>query len=140
MAKFYSTGTKKLTPLAGRTYATTYHQLTDAERQRMFDHINGIMIELLEHALETGDNDILADLQAPMKGFPRTKKQPNYSAWDVMTDLRNYLAEGKDPTEGMLGRWSRLFEEFAEVDIQVQEGMRPRVENTYGNLFQLKRG
>ena len=138
MAKFYTTGVKKLTPLEGRTFSTTYHQIIDRERQRMHDHVNGIMTEILEHAMETQDYAAAKDLQSPLKGFPRTKRQPNYSAWDVMNDLREYLAAGNDPTEGMLGRWTRLFELFPEIDIQLQEGYRPRVENNFGNLFQLR--
>ena len=138
MAKFYTTGTKKMTPLEGRTFSTTYHQVIDRERQRMFDHVNGVMTEILEHAMETQDYDAARDLQQPLRGFPRTKKQPNYSAWDIMTDLRDYLAAGNDPTEGMLGRWSRLFEEFPEIDIELELGMRPRTQTNFGNLFEFK--
>jgi hypothetical protein len=107
MAKFGYTNRRQMDPRPGVKYATEYYRQSATQRARCLQHIERVIQQVGEQALESAGNfDLISE---PMTGFPRTKGEPNYSALDVMRDLVDQLDAGKDIPSGMLGRWNRLF-------------------------------
>ena len=131
MATFGYTSIKKMTPKDGNKFATDYYKQTKSERDRVVKHIDAKCAEIqsmYDKGLITADQ-----LSQPMKQFPRTGKQPNYSVADVVSDLKDQLANGKDIPSGMLGRWNRLFEGTGD-EIELELGYEPPPHN-FNSLF-----
>lgn len=102
MPKFKYDSQKTMDPIADRKYSTTYYRFSGREHQRISRHIYETLVSIAEH---TPDEV----LKLPLPGFPRTGRQPNYSAWDIVADLHNQVNyDCKDLPSGMLGRWNRL--------------------------------
>ena len=107
MAKFGYLNRRQMDPRPGVKYATEYYRQTATQRARCLQHIERVVQQVGEQALESqGNFDLISE---PMSGFPRTGGLANYSALDVMRDLVDQLDAGKDIPSGMLGRWNRLF-------------------------------
>ena len=107
MAKFGYLNRTQMDPRPGVKYATEYYRQTATQRARCLQHIERVVQQVGEQALESqGNFDLISE---PMSGFPRTGGLANYSALDVMRDLVDQLDAGKDIPSGMLGRWNRLF-------------------------------
>jgi hypothetical protein len=122
MAKFKYKSIKKMLPKDGVKYSTEYYKQSPAEYTRTDEHIRSVM----EQVITTADrNGILDELELPMPGFPRTNKQPNYSAMDVMRDMLDQINKEKDIPSGMLGRWNRLFGDNPELSIDMEEEKLP---------------
>jgi len=132
--KFVYEQTKQMTPKNNQSFATTYYQMTDTQRERLLKHVSEVAQEIYEHAAATGT---AGDLTEPLKGFPRLKGQPNYTAEDIITDFLGQLLQGKDAPSGMLGRWNRLFAEFPDVTVEMQDRIDYELERTqtYRTLF-----
>lgn len=128
MATFIRKGTKQMDPRPGVKYATEYTQLSPAQRRLLKRHIESTMRMVLEAALSQDDYSVLE----PLKGFPRTRGD-NYSAAEIMNDLNQQLDSGKDVPSGMLGRWNRLFEDFADEQINFQDLAESK--NNFGTLY-----
>jgi hypothetical protein len=116
MAKFKYKSTKELTPKPGVTYSTTYYQQRTEEYQRTRQHIIAVVTEI--SAVSDLDKDLAVWILEPLKGFPRTQRQPNYSLVDIVTDMLGQVEARKDIPSGMLGRWNRLFYD-TEWDIEM---------------------
>jgi len=135
MPEFKYTSKQELAPRPGQKFATTYYRFTGAERLRLHRH----MRKLLEDFFENIDD---ATLQAPLRGFPRQGRQPNYSAYNILEDLYDYVCyEGKDVPSGMLGRWNRLSEgmsgDWEITPVSSIEDFKPRVQSgNFARLFQ----
>lgn len=128
MATFTRTSTKKMEPRPGVKYATEYTRLSKAERRRLRRFVEGIYEETLQAALTHNDYALLE----PLRGFPRTHGQANYSAADVMQDMMDQLDANKDVPSGMLGRWNRLFDELPACQIEFAPAPP---ENNYQELY-----
>jgi hypothetical protein len=103
-------------PRPGRTYATIYYQQTLDQRNELLDHVRSVIGDIMRAA--QADPEDLTMLQQPLPGFRRTH-QANYSAVDIMNDMLTQLEAGRDITQGLLGRWNRLFGSTpAEIDIR----------------------
>lgn len=117
MAVFGYYSIKKMSPRPGARFATDYYKQTAAERTRLQQHVDWVREEIVTAALHT---DQVPDLEVPLTGFPRTGNAPNYSAFDVMTDMVEQLEAGRDLPSGMLGRWQRLFQTEPDYQIEMQ--------------------
>ena len=122
MAKFKYKTIKKMMPKDGVKYSTEYYKQSPAEYTRLDEHIRAVMEQVITAADRAG---ILDELEKPMSGFPRTNKQPNYSALDVMQDMLDQINREKDIASGLLGRWNRLFDANAEFTIEMEEERLP---------------
>jgi hypothetical protein len=129
MAKFVPHSTKQMEPKPGAPYATTYTKVTAAQRNRLQKHVDDIILELCEASV----NQKCAAMERPLKGFPRSGAQPNYSALDIVADMQRQLASGKDIPSGMLGRWNRLFAEWPDVCIDFVDSLKPTT--TFGSIY-----
>lgn len=116
MTQFIYHTLKELEPRPGVKFATSYYQQTVQEHDRVLAHVQRVMEACLTQLQEQGDLDVIHE---PLPGFPRTGQQSNYSFWDIVSDLNDYLVRGNDVPSGMLGRWNRLFEDNQDFQIQM---------------------
>jgi hypothetical protein len=131
MAKIYErTSTRTMDPRPGVKYATVYNRVRPAVRRKMLRDIQEVMDEIVDQCEHENDYPIVY----PLKGFPRTLGQENYSAGDIMVDLKQQLESGKDVPDAMIYRWNKLFQEFPELQIEFADTAAPT--NQYGALFQ----
>lgn len=107
MAQFKYKAIKKMDAKPGVKYSTEYYKQTPPEYTALSKHVDQTIREMI---LAADQANALGDLEAPLKGFPRTQGRPNYSAFDIMNDLKEQLDHERDLPSGMLGRWQRLFE------------------------------
>jgi hypothetical protein len=84
-----------------------------SQRLVLFEHVNQITDQML--TLMQQDAAAAAALQEPQTDFRRTEGQGYYSALDIVTDLWHQLDADRDATQGMVGRWNRLFAGTAHV-------------------------
>ena len=116
MAQFRYISERHMDPKPGRSYATIYYHQTPDQRDDLLDHVRSVIGDIVSAA--QADPADIHMLQQPLPGFRRTH-QANYSAVDIMTDMLTQLESGRDLTQGMLGRWNRLFGSTpAEIDIR----------------------
>lgn len=125
---------KELKPKPGRKFATNYYQQTHQEHQRVQEHCQTTITKCLWEFSAHGNLDIIHD---PLPGFPRTGGQPNYSFWDIVSDLNDYLIAGNDIPSGMLSRWNRLFENNPEFQILLETATERthREQTSFRKLF-----
>ena len=101
MAKFIYREIKHMTPRAGTKYATDYYKQHAWHYAELQKHIQRVIREITDYAQQ---HNCLADLEQPLKGFPRTGGKPNYSALDIMYDMYQQFELGRDLPSGILGR------------------------------------
>jgi len=131
MANIYErTSTRTMDPRPGVRYATVYNRVKPAVRRRMLRDIQAVIDEIIDQC-ELENDYCIAE---PLKGFPRTLGQENYSAGEIMVDLKQQLESGKDVPDAMVYRWNKLFHDFAELQIEFTDAQAPT--NQYGALFQ----
>jgi len=130
MAEFRYKSIRHMTPRSGMKYATDYYKQSKTEYSRLDEHVRQVMEQVVRRFDAEG---LIEELEQPLAGFPRTQKQPNYTALDVMTDMLRQLNSEKDVPSGILGRWNRLFEANEDFRIDMQEDRVP--EPVYNRLF-----
>jgi len=118
MAKFKYRSTREMEPRPGAKFATTYYRQTPAEYRRVQAHVEAVIADIIDGAIATNQTDLLS---AELKNFPRTGGKANYSAADILMDMRDQLLSGKDIASGILGRWNRLLAEFPAECIDMIE-------------------
>ena len=120
MPTFKYKNLRRMTPRDGVRYATEYYKQTPAEYTKLCEHVEWAMGDILLALDSIGQ---AAVLEQPLRKFPRTNSRPNYSAFDVMNDMREQLAMQRDVPSGILGRWQRLFESNPEYQIELVEDL-----------------
>lgn len=125
MAKFGYTTIKNMPKRDGNSFATSYYKQNSTERQRTQQHVESVYQQLNELLVESTDNQQV--ITQPLPEFKRTGDQANYSAADIIIDMHDQLASGKDIPSGILGRWNRLFNQYAP-------------ENAHQNTIELEKG
>lgn len=121
-------------PKEGQKFATTYYRQSPDEYQRMRDHIVLVASEINEFVEINPEWDEFVN--SPLKGFGRLNGKPNYSINQILADILAQTTDNKDITQGMLGRWNRLFE-GTEYDIELLQEFTPtKISPTlFTNLF-----
>lgn len=129
MAEFIRTSVRQMDPRDGQRFATVYIRLAPGQRRRMTEFVQSTMMEILEECLRQDSYPVCE----PLRGFPRTQGRENYTAADIMQDLLVQLQAGKDVAQAQVYRWNKLFEDFADLQINFREAGAP---NTYGTLWE----
>ena len=108
MATFYYRSRKTLDPRPGVRYATVYIKQDHQEHQRLL----AWLIEIAENIVGIGqiDPDLGQWFCSPCADFRRSSRGEYYSPEDILTDMIDQLAHGRDLPEAMLNRWNRLTE------------------------------
>ena len=143
MMKFYYDRKEKMSPRPGVKYATTYYKQTASERKRLMNRI----VEVCRQVGNEMDRnkEILSWAEhTSLKGFPKTKGQPNRTALEIFQDMKGEAfgtkknGDPKDFAEAPIERWNRLMMTLPEdirdkYIIEMCEGERPT--GTYERFF-----
>lgn len=124
MATFYYRTRREMEPRPGVKYATVYIKQDHAEHQRLLRWL----VEIAENILSIGqiDPDIGQWFCRPMPDFRKSSRGEYYSPEDIITDMIDQLARGRDLPEAMLGRWNRLCEGTPwQIDLVATEYTKP---------------
>ena len=130
MAKFKYKEIKRLDPRPGNQFATEYYKQTQAEYDRLKQHIFDTAQEITW--IEQHYPDQYVWMTQPLRGFPKQNKREQYSPMEIITDALSQVMSGKDMPSGMLGRWNRLFAGW-DIDIEMVDTLPPK--NIYNTLF-----
>lgn len=108
MATFYYRTRRDLDPRPGYTYSTTYIK-QDAEE---YERLRGWLVQIAEDiiAISNIDMDCATWFITPMRDFRRSTRGQYYSPQDIITDMIDQMAHGRDLSSAMVGRWNRLCE------------------------------
>jgi hypothetical protein len=118
-------------PRPGVKYATEYYKQTQAEYDRLREHIQQACLALAEVART--HPELYAVCYTPLRDFPKSERGQYYTVEEIMSDALAQMLSGKDLPSGMLGRWNRLFAGLS-VDIEMVDQARP--EPGYNHLFE----
>ena len=106
MATFRYRSRKTMEPRTGVRYATVYIKQDTAEYERLKSWLVQIAQDII--SISQIDADCAAWFTTPMADFRRSRRGEYYSPEDIITDMIDQMAHGRDLTEAMLGRWNRL--------------------------------
>lgn len=106
MPTFYYRTQRTLEPRPGVKYATTYIKQDPAEYQRLLHWLTQIAESIIDIAQV--DADCAAWFTTPMREFKKSQRNNYYSPQDIITDMIDQMAHGRDLTQAMLNRWNRL--------------------------------
>lgn len=130
MAMIYErTSTRTMDPRPGVKFATTYNRIKPSVRRKMMRDIQAVIDEIVDECERTNDYSVAE----PLRDFPRTGGQANYSAGDILMDLKRQLDSGKDIPDAMIGRWNKLFRDWDELQIEFTD--TAEAQNTFKELF-----
>lgn len=130
---------KKMTPVEGRAFATTYVLQTPQQREELVDHFNGCLKELKRALIK--DPSLEETFYQPMKGFPQTNGKGNRRLADIITDMNDEAVgttrqgRPKDFALAPIERWNKA---FAGTDYEIvlvqSHGPNP---NKFKDLFKI---
>jgi hypothetical protein len=108
MQTFYYRTLKELEPRPGVKYATVYYKQSAQEYERT----RSWLVRIAEEMLDVADHDpSMAEwMLRPHADFKKSTRRDFYSVQDLITDLVQQVAQGKDIPQSMVGRWNRLCE------------------------------
>ena len=125
MATFYYRSRKTLDPRPGVRYATVYIKQDHREHQRLLTWL----VQIAENIISIGqiDPDLGQWFCSPCADFRRSSRGEYYSPEDILTDMIDQLAHGRDLPEAMLNRWNRLTENTPwQIDLIANSDTRPQ--------------
>lgn len=142
MAKtFYYQREHQMTARHGVQYATRYYQQSLEQRQQLTRHIRDSAKELLDY-LDQHPREMQWHRETPLKGFPKTKGQPNRTTWEIITDMigeaRGRKKNGlpKDYAAAPIDRWNKLFHGTDyEFRMEQRDGVK---KNTFEDLWKME--
>lgn len=108
MATFYYRSTRRLEPRPGTVWSTVYIKQDPAEYDRLRDWLVHIAETIIDIARL--DADCATWFVTPMPDFRKSSRGEYYSPQELITDMIDQMAHGRDITEAMIGRWNRLTE------------------------------
>lgn len=106
MATFYYRTRREMTPRPGVPYRTVYIKQDAVEHHRLLTWLVHIAESIID--ISQQDPDCAAWFVRPMRDFRRSERGQYYSPQDIITDMIDQLAHGRDLAEAQLGRWNRL--------------------------------
>ncbi len=108
MATFYYRSKKTMEPRPGVNYATVYIKQDVREYERLKHWLTHIAETILD--ISRMDPDCATWFITPMPDFRKSTRGQYYSPQDIIVDMIDQMAHGRDLSEAMLGRWNRLCE------------------------------
>lgn len=117
MTTFKYKSENRMSPRPGTNYATVYKQPDLMEKKRMQVWVEDACKQAEYLAKEAGIWDEFKEDPLPNKKHKHLTGQ-RYTRWEAMTDLRDQLRKGDDPTDSMVTRWNNAFEDNADMQIE----------------------
>lgn len=108
METFYYRTLKQMEPRPGVRYATTYIKQELKEYERMREWLVQIAESII--GIAQRDMDCATWFITPMRDFRRSTRGQYYSPQDIITDMIDQMAHGRDLSQAMIDRWNRLCE------------------------------
>lgn len=125
MATFYYRTTRTMEPRPGYNYATTYIRQDGAEYQRLLTWLTQIAEEII--SIAEVDADCATWFITPLREFHKQRRGQYYSPQDIITDMIDQMAHGRDLSEAMLNRWNRLTEGTPwQIELVANAGTKPK--------------
>lgn len=108
METFYYRALKELEPRPGFRYATVYYKQSPQEYERT----KSWLVRIAEEMLDVANHDpAMAEwMLRPQADFKKSTRRDFYCVQELITDLVQQVAQGKDIPQSMVGRWNRLCE------------------------------
>jgi hypothetical protein len=133
MAEFKYKRRQEMEPRPGHKYATVYIKQTDLEHSRL----RNWLVQVAEHILSVCEiNASMAEwFSSPHRDFKKSTRGEYYTPEDLLTDMINQLALGRDLPEAMLNRWNRLVDGTAWEIQMIPEGERKAQVEARGTGF-----
>jgi hypothetical protein len=126
MAKtIYYQSTHDMLPRPGVKYATTYYKQTLEQRKQLTKHIRKCSMEIAEY-LDVDPEAAEWHTNYPLKGFPKSDKQPNRTTWEIVSDMvqesqgRKRDGLPKDYAQAPIERWNKLFKD-TDYEIHMEQ-------------------
>jgi len=127
MATFRYRSMKTMEPRVGVRYATVYIKQDTAEYERLKSWLVEIAQDII--GIAQIDADCADWFCRPMADFRRSRRGEYYSPEDIITDMIDQMAHGRDLTEAMLGRWNRLTEGTPwQIDLIANSDTMPQLQ------------
>jgi hypothetical protein len=106
VAEFKYKRKQEMEPRPGQKFATVYIKQTDLEHARL----RNWLVQIAEHIIGVCEiNASMAEwFSSPHRDFRKSTRGEYYTPEDLLTDMINQLALGRDLPEAMLNRWNRL--------------------------------
>lgn len=141
MARIFYQKTQGMEARDGNKFATTYYKQTLEQRKQLTKHIRACTKEIIDY-LDKNPSQLEWHMNTPLKGFPKTKGQPNRTTWEILTDMVNE-AKGrkrdgtpKDYAQAPIDRWNKL---FAGTDYEiVMEQRDGLIKTTFDDLWKIE--
>lgn len=139
MAIFRYRKSVDMPPKEGQKFATTYYRQSPEEYQRLRAHIIEVASEIMDLVELNPEWDEFVN--EPLKGFGRLNGKANYSINQIIADILEQTTTHKDITQGMIGRWNRLFADTA-YDMELLQEHSPTTisPRLFQNLFDQSAG
>lgn len=137
--KFTYLETKQMEPREGVKYATVYYKQHPKQREEMTKWILQTVKQIGEYA--QSNEELAHEIFTPLKGFPKTGKQPNRCLAELLTDIvgecRGVQKNGKpkDFAAAPIERWNKFFK-GTQYEFVLEEGSPFQgPQNTFSGLF-----
>lgn len=133
MAQFAYKRRQEMEPRPGHKFATVYIKQTDLEHARL----RNWLVQIAEHIIGACEiNASLAEwFSSPHRDFKKSTRGEYYTPEDLLTDMINQLALGRDLPEAMLNRWNRLVADTAWEIEMIAEGEHTAQARARGTHF-----
>lgn len=129
--------TIEMEPRPGVKFATTYYRQTSIQRQLLSEFFVKCIREIGEE--EARNPELYTWFDEPLKGFPKTRGQPNRTFTELIKDtigeIQGRKKDGthKDYAQAPIERWNKLFKD-TEYEFEMVE-THQHVPTTIGKLF-----
>lgn len=106
MPRFHYQRRHQLEPRPGRSYSTTYIKQTEQQYQELRDWL----VSVAEQCVAVCDQDRGWQqwFHQPLKAFRRSRPGDYYTPEQLLTDMIQQMALGRDLSQAMIDRWNRL--------------------------------
>lgn len=129
--QFHYESTRQMDQKDGRNFATKYYKLHPQEYARVKQHIVRVAEAVDEIAHYP---DVAAWLDTPQKQYRKTTGE-YYTPGEIVTDMLKQVKNNRDITQGLLGRWRRLFARVESCDFELTDEHIPTT--NFGELFKI---
>jgi hypothetical protein len=106
----------EMEPRFNQKFFTTYYKIDMRSKSKLQDHIEEVIAGMTQAHI-----DGAFDMYEPIAEFKKTRGNPGYSAYEIITDLQKQLSKNKDATKAMIGRWNRLLPEELGIELVKDE-------------------
>lgn len=106
MTTFYYKHKQEMDPIGKNPYKTVYIKQSHHEHHRL----KNWLVQVAEQIIGTCETNASAAewFTSPLREFKKSRKGQYYTPEELLTDMIQQLAQGKDLPQAMLDRWNRL--------------------------------